>query len=125
MSRRQAFEDESRTCSFCGRSQEEVDKLVAGAGVGLFICDQCIDLCKEILEEEESADPTRPIDLPEAPIEQAIQRMVALHRSRQQVDREAAAAVSALRDRGVTWSRIGQALGMTKQSAWERYSGEQ
>ncbi|MBW3641034.1 MAG: hypothetical protein KY451_14500, partial [Actinobacteria bacterium] len=60
-----------------------------------------------------------------APIEQAIQRMVALHRSRQQVDREAAVAVRALRDRGVTWSRIGQALGMTKQSAWERYSGEE
>jgi ATP-dependent Clp protease ATP-binding subunit ClpX len=124
MGRRKDFEDESHTCSFCGRSQEEVDKLVAGAGVGLFICDQCIDLCKEIIEEA-SADLTRSIDLPGAPIEQAIQRMVALHQSRQQVDREAAAAVRGLRDRGVTWSRIGQALGMTKQSAWERYSGEQ
>ncbi|MBW3648482.1 MAG: hypothetical protein KY440_12060 [Actinobacteria bacterium] len=124
MSRRKDFGDESRTCSFCGKAQREVNRLVAGAGVGLFICDQCIDLCKEILDEE-SADPARPIDLPEAPIEQAIQRMVALHRSRQQVDREAAVAVRALRDRGVTWSRIGQALGMTKQSAWERYSGEE
>ncbi len=115
---------ESRTCSFCGKAQEEVAKLVAGAGVGLFICDQCIDLCKEIIEQE-SAVPTRPVDLPDAPVELAIQRMVALHRSRQQVDREAAAAVRALRDRGVTWIRIGTALGMSKQSAWERYSGEE
>lgn len=91
--------------------------------MSLFICDQCIDLCKEIIDEE-TGDPTRPMTVPEAPIDQAMQRMVALHRSRQQVDREAAAAVRALRARGVTWIRIGNALGMSKQSAWERYSGE-
>lgn len=123
MSRRSDHTFESRTCSFCAKSQEEVNKLVAGAGVGLFICDQCIDLCKEIIEEE-PGDSAKPLAMQEAPVEQAMQRMVALHRSRQQVDREAAAAVKAVRERGVTWSRIGAALGMTRQSAWERYSGE-
>jgi len=37
-------------CSFCGKSQEQVRKLIAGPGV--YICDECIDLCNEILEEE-------------------------------------------------------------------------
>jgi ATP-dependent Clp protease ATP-binding subunit ClpX len=37
-------------CSFCGKSQEQVRKLIAGPGV--YICDECVDLCNEILEEE-------------------------------------------------------------------------
>ncbi|NKC60317.1 ATP-dependent Clp protease ATP-binding subunit ClpX [Vagococcus fluvialis] len=37
-------------CSFCGKSQDEVKKLVAGPGV--YICNECIDLCKEIIDEE-------------------------------------------------------------------------
>lgn len=37
-------------CSFCGKSQEQVRKLVAGPGV--YICDECIELCNEIIEEE-------------------------------------------------------------------------
>ncbi len=43
-------------CSFCGKSQKQVKKLIAGPGV--YICDECIDLCNEIIEEElaETAD---------------------------------------------------------------------
>lgn len=41
-------------CSFCGKSQEQVRKLVAGPGV--YICDECIELCNEIIEEEFSED---------------------------------------------------------------------
>ncbi|WP_239308422.1 MULTISPECIES: ATP-dependent Clp protease ATP-binding subunit ClpX [unclassified Frankia] len=43
-------------CSFCGKSQKQVKKLIAGPGV--YICDECIDLCNEIIEEElsESSD---------------------------------------------------------------------
>src|ERR687896_293007 len=37
-------------CSFCGKSQEQVRKLIAGQGV--YICDECINLCQEIIEEE-------------------------------------------------------------------------
>ncbi|KMO58168.1 ATP-dependent protease, partial [Lacticaseibacillus rhamnosus] len=38
------------TCSFCGKSQDQVKKIVAGPGV--YICNECIDLCKEIIDEE-------------------------------------------------------------------------
>ena len=41
-------------CSFCGKTQEQVRKLVAGPGV--YICDECIELCNEIIEEEIGED---------------------------------------------------------------------
>ncbi|MDI6873212.1 ATP-dependent Clp protease ATP-binding subunit ClpX [Candidatus Solincola sp.] len=42
-------------CSFCGKSQRQVKKLIAGPGV--YICDECIDLCNEIIEEELAETP--------------------------------------------------------------------
>ena len=42
-------------CSFCGKSQRQVKKLIAGPGV--YICDECIDLCNEIIDEELTAPP--------------------------------------------------------------------
>ncbi|MFZ0625471.1 MAG: ATP-dependent Clp protease ATP-binding subunit ClpX [Acidimicrobiia bacterium] len=50
-------------CSFCGKSQKQVKKLIAGPGV--YICDECIDLCNEIIEEEFSA--TEEISFTELP----------------------------------------------------------
>ncbi|KAJ3196322.1 MULTISPECIES: ATP-dependent protease ATP-binding subunit ClpX [unclassified Paenibacillus] len=50
-------------CSFCGKSQEQVRKLVAGPGV--YICDECIELCTEIVEEELGHD--EEIDLKDIP----------------------------------------------------------
>ena len=47
-------EDKIR-CSFCGKTQDQVRKLIAGAG-NVFICDECIELCGEILEEELGPD---------------------------------------------------------------------
>src|SRR5579862_2445844 len=44
-------------CSFCGKSQHEVRKLIAGPSV--FICDECIDLCNDIIREEASTDTTQ------------------------------------------------------------------
>ncbi|MFM7489487.1 MAG: ATP-dependent Clp protease ATP-binding subunit ClpX [Actinomycetota bacterium] len=50
-------------CSFCGKSQKQVKKLIAGPGV--YICDECIDLCNEIIEEEVSeASDLKMDDLP-------------------------------------------------------------
>jgi ATP-dependent Clp protease ATP-binding subunit ClpX len=44
-------------CSFCGKSQDQVRRLIAGPGA-VYICDECVDLCREIIDEE-SAPPTR------------------------------------------------------------------
>jgi len=47
-------------CSFCGKSQKQVRKLIAGPGV--YICDECIDLCNEIIEEEFDNSPAQRTD---------------------------------------------------------------
>jgi ATP-dependent Clp protease ATP-binding subunit ClpX len=55
--------NEQLLCSFCGKSQRQVKKLIAGPGV--YICDECIDLCNEIIDEELAA-PTQ-LDLDNLP----------------------------------------------------------
>ena len=51
-------------CSFCGKSQHEVRKLIAGPSV--FVCDECVELCNDIIREEveEQSAPTRRICQP-------------------------------------------------------------
>ena len=52
--------NEQLLCSFCGKSQRQVKKLIAGPGV--YICDECIDLCNEIIDEELAAPPSFDIE---------------------------------------------------------------
>lgn len=62
--------DSHLKCSFCGKSQEQVRKLIAGPGV--YICDECVDLCNEILDEElfdSSAAVSQPVPRREQPSE--------------------------------------------------------
>lgn len=54
MSPRKNGEETRHYCSFCGKNQEEVHKLIAGHGV--YICDECIDLCNQIIAEEKTKD---------------------------------------------------------------------
>jgi ATP-dependent Clp protease ATP-binding subunit ClpX len=59
-------------CSFCGKSQDQVRKLVAGPGV--YICDECIELCTEIVEEELGND--EELDLKDIPKPQGIREVL-------------------------------------------------
>ncbi len=128
------------SCSFCGKSQFEIEKLVAGPGV--YICDECVDLCNQIISDERSrkgeqathASPARKTRTPTPPTIKAwealsdddlLGEMVRAHAAHDNVDRAVALHVAALRDRGISWARIGDALGMARQSAWERFSGEE
>jgi ATP-dependent Clp protease ATP-binding subunit ClpX len=52
--------NEQLLCSFCGKSQRQVKKLIAGPGV--YICDECIDLCNEIIDEELTAPASLDLD---------------------------------------------------------------
>ncbi|HTX12601.1 MAG TPA: ATP-dependent Clp protease ATP-binding subunit ClpX [Solirubrobacteraceae bacterium] len=60
-------EGEDLTCSFCGRSQTQVERLIAGPGV--YICVQCVESCAEILDEEDSLKPTFGMDDVPKPID--------------------------------------------------------
>ena len=54
MSPKKSREESKHYCSFCGKNQEEINKLIAGHGV--YICDECIDLCNQIIAEEKTKD---------------------------------------------------------------------
>ena len=68
------YEDKRQVkCSFCGKTQEQVNRIVAGPGV--YICNECIELCSEIIEEEfedSSIEPT----LDELPKPQEIKKIL-------------------------------------------------
>lgn len=128
---------EALNCSFCNKNQAEVAKLIAGPGV--YICNECIDLCNQIIAEEldrkqagasestrssGSHDPRSIKAWEGLSDEELLSEMVRAHAAHQNVDRAVAHHVAALRARGVSWARIGEALGMARQSAWERFSGE-
>jgi ATP-dependent Clp protease ATP-binding subunit ClpX len=107
-------------CSFCGKDKGEVDRLIAGPGV--FICNECVGLCEQLL----SGRPTPSFPPLEGKSDEELLADVArLYLSRGQVETAVQDRVLHLRSRSVTWARIGEALGMSRQSAWERFSGEE
>lgn len=119
-------------CSFCLKPSTEVAKLVAGHGV--YICDECVALCGEIIQAEAQAQPpaAAPGDPARvAPWEQEMtldEILAALPRvaaAGQQAQRYLTHWVRQARSLGATWAQIGAALDMTRQSAWERFSGEE
>lgn len=110
-------------CSFCMKSPAVVEKMVAGPGV--FICNECVALCVELIE----SNPTQPPKvrdwnelLSDEELLATLPKVAAVSR---QVEGQLAKGVGAARQRGITWTRIGAALNMTRQSAWERFSGEE
>jgi hypothetical protein len=111
-------------CSFCGKPDTKVDKLVAGAGV--HICNECVALAASIIDGSAGspAGPRMPVweSLTDGEMLSHIPR-VAAHIDQAEADLRS--WVQELRRRGVTWIKIGEALGVTRQSAWERFSGEE
>ncbi|MFI6293467.1 ClpX C4-type zinc finger protein [Nonomuraea sp. NPDC050790] len=108
-------------CSFCHKNGTEVAKLIAGPGV--HICDACVGLCDQILEEERLAESTEPrLPMWETMSEdQILDHLPKIAAVQAQIDDNLRDWVGHLRGRNVSWERIGAALSMTRQSAWERF----
>jgi hypothetical protein len=105
-------------CSFCIKSKDAVGKLIAGPGV--YICNECVNLCDLILAEEPVGEFGSWNEQPDDELLASLARIQAVVA---QVDAAVHDHVAILRDRGISWTRIGQALGVSKQAAWERFSG--
>jgi hypothetical protein len=109
-------------CSFCTKSSDEVDTLVAGAGV--FICNECVDLCALVIAEKRAIAPAPRVPVWEQIDDQALlDHLPRIEAVRDQVDDDLRAWVAEARRRELSWDRIGAALGMKRQSAWERFAG--
>ncbi|HTU72011.1 MAG TPA: ClpX C4-type zinc finger protein [Trebonia sp.] len=114
-------------CSFCAKPSAEVEKVIAGPGV--YICNECVGLCGDILEVERqqpSGPGTQLSSWDETMTdEQILDLLPRIAAVGAQTEASLQRLVTILRDRRVTWARIGSALQITRQSAWERFSGEE
>ncbi|MET7760136.1 ClpX C4-type zinc finger protein [Streptomyces sp. NPDC005389] len=111
-------------CSFCGKPSSEVGKLVSGPGV--YICGECVALAERIVAGAMGEPFARSIHAWTSMTDEEI--LNRLPRVAAEIDRaetELRLWVQELRRRGVTWTRIGATLNITRQSAWERFSGEE
>jgi ATP-dependent Clp protease ATP-binding subunit ClpX len=111
-------------CSFCSKSSKEVAKLIAGPGV--YICDGCVWMCNDILRQEhEGARAPEIAFWRDKTDEQILESLPKVAVMSEQVDAHIQTLVDLLRGRGVSWARIGAAFGVTRQSAWEKFSNEE
>jgi ATP-dependent Clp protease ATP-binding subunit ClpX len=106
-------------CSFCLKSQHEVKKLIAGPGY-IFICDACVGLCDTILAGKTPKTDVRSID--KIASDTLLARLKPIEQTLQGMGNQLQTVVAELRGRKVSWARIGEALGISRQSAWERFS---
>ncbi len=104
-------------CSFCRKSETEVDRLIGG-GSGRYICDACVGVCNAILE----ATPSPFAGWDAMSEERLLTAVKASEASIEALRSLLQAQVAALRKRNVSWAAIGQALGVSRQAAWERFS---
>ncbi len=110
-------------CSFCHKPARDVAKLVAGPGV--FICNECVGLCQTIISQNPDPVPDPAAWEQGLSDEDLLAHLPRIAAAGEQVERQLTRRVRLARSRGITWTRIGAALGMTRQSAWERFSGEE
>jgi ATP-dependent Clp protease ATP-binding subunit ClpX len=106
-------------CSFCLKSQHEVAKLIAGPGF-IFICDACVGLCDDVLAGRPLRSKTPSLD--DIPSERLLTQLKPIEQTLQGKGNQLQAVVETLRKREVSWAAIGEALGVSRQSAWERFS---
>jgi ClpX C4-type zinc finger len=118
-----ATERASIVCSFCLKPTGDVESMVAGPGV--YICNECVDLCVQIIASKHRSEPIPPSWEGRLSDDDLLAMLPKISATAVQVDRQLDKFVRHARTRGITWTRIGMALGTTRQSAWERFSGEE
>ena len=108
-------------CSFCLKRSDEVKKLISGPG-GIFICDECVGLCDEIVAGRTPKVDSEQFKIENISTETLLARLKPIELTLQGMGNQLEKVVEELRGREVSWARIGEALGVSRQSAWERFS---
>lgn len=116
-----AVESGAPACSFCGKPHSQVARLVGGPGV--YICDACVGLCNGILADESNQAPAPGWKGWESMSDDdLLASLRGTLTSVEHVREGLQARIDELRRREVSWARIGDVLGMSRQAAWERFS---
>jgi ATP-dependent protease Clp ATPase subunit len=103
-------------CSFCGKKASQVSKLIGGPKV--HICDECVGICNRILE----ATPAGFAGWDAMTDDQLLQSLKPAVATVEATRTVLQMQIDALRKREVSWSAIGDALDVSRQAAWERFS---
>jgi hypothetical protein len=106
-------------CSFCGKSDAQIAKLTAGPG-GLYICNECVEVCQLAMSGSEL--PPKEFDPNNWPTERPLGALKALDVTTEPNREHLARSVDALRSRNVSWDKTAKPLGVSWQSAWERFN---
>jgi hypothetical protein len=107
------------SCSFCYKPRADVQELIAGPGV--HICDACVTLCSRILTGKATAAFAAWESLTD---DEFLETLPAAAGAVTAAEGELREHVNRLRKRGISWSRIADMLGVTRQAVWERFSNE-
>ncbi|MEO7027163.1 MAG: ClpX C4-type zinc finger protein [Caulobacteraceae bacterium] len=107
-------------CSFCLKSEAEVAQLVAGPA-NIFICDECVAMSVEYMAGR-TPDRSKYTPPDRLPTERLVAQLKPVEQSLQGKGSQLQWLVDTLRARQVSWAAIGEALGVSRQSAWERFS---
>jgi ClpX C4-type zinc finger len=103
-------------CSFCGKTAKEVPSLLAGPGV--YICGNCVKTCNTMLEGLPSDGFAGWDKLSDDALLDNLERSQAAFEGARGVLQQ---QIDTLRKREVSWQKIGEALGVSRQAAWERF----
>jgi ATP-dependent Clp protease ATP-binding subunit ClpX len=106
-------------CSFCYKSHHQVRRLISGPA-SIFICDECVELCNEIIAGQ--LPTSKSPSLEQLPTERLLERLGPIEETVQGKGNQLQQVVDLLRSRRVSWAVIGAALGISRQSAWERFT---
>ncbi|MGA7713199.1 MAG: ClpX C4-type zinc finger protein [Rhizomicrobium sp.] len=107
-------------CSFCGKSEDEIKKLAAGPG-GIHICNECVELCMEIMRGE-GAGVSRSFDPKTWPKDRLLALLKPVNATADAYREHLQTIVETLRAQDVSWAIIAKHLGVSRQTAWERFT---
>ena len=107
-------------CSFCAKSQTEVETLILGPGVA--ICNECVAHCIPIVDAHKGMTCTLEERLPDHwPTERLLKIIGFSDGAAEAADRSMRDLVDILREREISWAAIGETLGVSRQAAWKRF----
>jgi hypothetical protein len=111
-------------CSFCRKSNADVDVLVAA--IGVFICNECVAIAGEVVAKTppsgRKARDYAGTMMRAEPTEKLLQLVSGVEPLVADVTAYQAYSVGLLRERNVSWAEIGQSLGVSRQAAWKRFA---
>lgn len=108
-------------CSFCGEAGRADEPLVGGHGA--FMCGECVDYYAGVVAEYRLNGVVEPPPCARMSDADVLAKLPEIARTGVQVDRFLVEWVELARSRKLSWAEIGRALGVSRQAAWERFSG--